>query len=110
MLVGINTGRSNALVAEALARGLIPTLEGFGRIRREVKVEGTRSRIVFLLSEHPQEPDCYLEVKNFYCGVQRRLRFLPGRRECARDWARGGVSGVCGARAGGERFVFVSSG
>jgi len=64
VLVGINTGRSNALVAEALSRGLITELGGFGQIRREVKIEGTRSRMDFLLSEHPGEPDCYLEVKN----------------------------------------------
>ena len=77
VLVGINTGRSNALVAEALARGLIPTLEGFGRIRREVKVEGTRSRIDFLLSEHPQEPDCYLEVKNVTAASKDGCGFFP---------------------------------
>jgi len=77
VLVGINTGRSNALVAEALPRGLIPTLEGFGQIRREVKIEGTRSRIDFLLSEHPQEPDCYLEVKNVTAASEDGCGFFP---------------------------------
>jgi len=77
VLVGINTGRSNALVAEALAGGLIPALEGFGRIRREVKIEGTRSRIDFLLREHPQEPDCYLEVKNVTAAFKDGCGFFP---------------------------------
>lgn len=77
VLVGINTGRSNALVAEALERGLISELEGFGRTRREVKVEGTRSRIDFHLGEHPQEPDCYLEVKNVTAAVEDGCGFFP---------------------------------
>ena len=77
VLVGINTGRSNALVAEALSRGLIPELEGFDRIRREVKVEGTRSRIDFLLEDHPEGPDCYLEVKNVTAAVEDGCGFFP---------------------------------
>ena len=77
VLVGINTGRSNALVAEALEHGLVPELQGFGRIRREVKIEGTRSRIDFLLSEHPHEPDCYLEVKNVTAAVDDGRGFFP---------------------------------
>ena len=77
VLVGINTGRSNALVAEALSRGLIPELEGFDRVRREVKVEGTRSRIDFLLGDHPEGPDCYLEVKNVTAAVEDGCGFFP---------------------------------
>ena len=77
VLVGINTGRSNALVAEALSRGLIPELEGFDRVRREVKVEGTRSRIDFLLEDHPEGPDCYLEVKNVTAAVEDGCGFFP---------------------------------
>jgi len=77
VLVGINTGRSNALVAEALERGLVPDLAGYGGIRREVKLEGTRSRIDFLLSEHPSEPDCYLEVKNVTAAVEDGVGFFP---------------------------------
>tara|TARA_Y100000814_G_scaffold195558_1_gene143707 strand:- start:768 stop:1496 length:729 start_codon:yes stop_codon:yes gene_type:complete len=69
VLVGINTGRSNNLVAEALEHGLIGELRGFTSIRREVKITGTRSRIDFLLSEHETEPDCYLEVKNVTASV-----------------------------------------
>ena len=77
VLVGINTGRSNALVAEALDRGLIPELAAYGSVRREVKVPGTRSRIDFLLSGHPQEPDCYLEVKNVTAAVSSDNAFFP---------------------------------
>lgn len=77
VLVGINTGRSNALVAEALERGMIPELAAYGSVRREVKVPGTRSRIDFLLSGHPQDPDCYLEVKNVTAAVSGDNAFFP---------------------------------
>ena len=77
VLVGINTGRSNALVAEALDRGLIPELAAYGSVRREVKAPGTRSRIDFLLGGHPQDPDCYLEVKNVTAAVSRDNAFFP---------------------------------
>jgi sugar fermentation stimulation protein A len=77
VLVGINTGRSNALVAEALERGLLPELGAYGRVRREVKVPDTRSRIDFLLSENADGPDCYLEVKNVTAAVDDGTAFFP---------------------------------
>ena len=77
VLVGINTGRSNALVAEALERGMIPELAAYESVRREVRVPGTRSRIDFLLEGHPGEPDCYLEVKNVTAAVSGGVAFFP---------------------------------
>ncbi len=77
VLVGINTGRSNALVAEALNRGLIPELAGYRHVRREVTLPESRSRIDFLLSDHPREPDCYLEVKNVTASVDGDTAFFP---------------------------------
>ncbi len=77
VLVGINTGRSNALVAEALERKMIPELAGYGAVRREVTVPGTRSRIDFLLGGHTSDPDCYLEVKNVTAAVSGDEAFFP---------------------------------
>lgn len=60
--VGINTHRANALVAEAVAENRLPELAGYSDLRREVSY-GQGSRIDLLL-EDPEQPTCYVEVKN----------------------------------------------
>jgi sugar fermentation stimulation protein A len=66
LLVGINTGRPNALVAAAIEDGRVAELAGYQQLRREVRY-GEGSRIDLLL-ESPQPPDrrppCYVEIKS----------------------------------------------
>lgn len=67
---GVNTGRANALVFEALEAGVIKELEGYSSIAKEVPYGDENSRIDFLLSGHPsaKAQKCYLEVKNVTYG------------------------------------------
>ena len=63
-LVGINTGRPNRLVEEAIDEGLIGSLGSFAARRREQKY-GVNSRIDILLDD-PDKGLAYVEVKNVH--------------------------------------------
>lgn len=75
--VGIHTGRSNALVREALASGVVEQLEGYGHIRAEVAYGEEGSRADFLLEGHRVAPNCILEVKNVTAAVERGVALFP---------------------------------
>ena len=75
-LVGINTARTNGLVAEALDAGVIAELRGCGGRRAEVPVPGAAGRLDFLL-ERPGAPPYYLEVKNVTAAVEEGLARFP---------------------------------
>lgn len=74
-LAGINTGRANRLVREALEVGLIPSLMGYESLRHEVGYGGEGSRIDFLL--HIKGQPVYLEVKSVTLGEQDGCGFFP---------------------------------
>ena len=61
-LAGVNTGRANALVEEAIVAGVVRELQGYESLRREVKYGEENSRIDLLLSG--EQGECYVEVKN----------------------------------------------
>ena len=73
--VGINTGRPNALVEEAIRTGVITELAGYADLRREVKY-GTNSRIDLLL-EDPGRPQAFVEVKNCHLRREAGLAEFP---------------------------------
>lgn len=76
---GINTGRANHLVREAIKSGLVPSLSGYEVINQEVRYGQENSRIDFQLQQHPKHPgqDCYVEVKNVTLGMGKGLGLFP---------------------------------
>ena len=77
--VGVNTGRANALVSEALQNKVIAHLAQYGKVQSELRYGSENSRIDFLLSEHPQRPSeqCYVEVKSVTLGLEDGVGAFP---------------------------------
>ena len=71
-LAGVNTGRPNHLVREAIENELIPELRGYASLRTEVRYGEEKSRIDLLLESEDDgviesgsnSGCCYVEVKN----------------------------------------------
>lgn len=63
--IGVNTGRANHLVKEAIDQGRIKELRGYRSIKSEVRYGKQNSRIDLFLSDHPRRSDaCYVEIKS----------------------------------------------
>ncbi|WP_257288371.1 DNA/RNA nuclease SfsA [Endozoicomonas sp. SESOKO2] len=75
-LAGLNTGRANRLVEEALRLKKISELAEYDKIRREVPYGEEKSRIDFLLQQEGL-PDCYVEVKSVTLAVGDGLGLFP---------------------------------
>ncbi len=76
VMVGINTGLPNALVAEAIANGTITELAGYTGMRREVPFGEERSRVDLVLEGGAREA-CYVEVKNVTAAASRGVALFP---------------------------------
>ncbi|MGN6549977.1 MAG: DNA/RNA nuclease SfsA [Pararhizobium sp.] len=74
-LVGINTGRPNRLVEEAIGHGVIADLGAFPILRREQRY-GAASRIDILLDD-PHRGRAYVEVKNVHLMRRPGLAEFP---------------------------------
>ncbi len=86
-LVGIHTGRANAIVAEGLAAGRFPSLPN-AEIRREVKVgprpasgrsSQAESRLDFRLEDSAGNP-CWVEVKSVTLSRRAGIAEFPDAR------------------------------
>ena len=76
VMIGINTGLPNNLVAEAIGEGVIPELSGYETVRREVRYGEEASRVDFVL-ESPGREACYVEVKNVTAAAQKGVALFP---------------------------------
>lgn len=74
-LVGIHTGRSNALVREAIESGVIAELAGYEAIRAEPRLP-QGGRMDFLL-HGADRPPCWVEVKNVTAAVSGGVALFP---------------------------------
>ncbi|MBA1149549.1 DNA/RNA nuclease SfsA [Ectothiorhodospiraceae bacterium WFHF3C12] len=103
-LVGIHTGRANALVAEALTAGRIPELTGYTERRAEVNLPGGRMRADWVLSGHPEQPDCVVEVKNVTAAVEDGIALFP---DAVSERGSRHLQALAGHVAGGGRAAMV---
>jgi sugar fermentation stimulation protein A len=76
VIVGINTGLPNYLVAEAIGEGTIAELTGYPSVRREVAFGEEASRVDLLL-ESPERAPCYVEVKNVTAAASAGVALFP---------------------------------
>ena len=103
VVVGINTGLANRLVAEALDQGLIPELAGFTDRRAEARVPGLPMRADFRLDGGAGAP-CTVEVKNVTAAAQAGTALFP---DAVSERGRRHLEVLSALVASGERAALV---
>ncbi len=105
-LAGINTGRANKLVLEAIERGVIKELCGYQSIKPEQKYGEENSRIDILLSGHPERgaEKCYVEVKSVTLAGEHRKGYFP---DSVSDRAVKHMRELMVVKAAGQRAVLL---
>lgn len=77
-LAGVNTHRANKVVGEALNLNVIPGLQEYDQILKEVPYGDEKSRIDFLLKDSGRVlPDCFIEVKNVTMDAGSGIAMFP---------------------------------
>ncbi|AZG74595.1 DNA/RNA nuclease SfsA [Shewanella livingstonensis] len=74
-LIGINTGRANALAEEAIKQQVIAELQGYDTLKREVKYGNENSRIDILLTSQ-NRAECYIEIKSCTL-LEEQIGYFP---------------------------------
>lgn len=74
-MIGINTHNANNVVAEALAKRMMPEFARYKQFKREVRFGNENSKVDFVLSSD-ELADLYLEVKSVTL-LQKGLGFFP---------------------------------
>lgn len=74
--VGVNTGRANVLVAEAVSTGRVASLDGYETLRREVKSPDGEARFDLSLQNGPRE-DVFVEVKSMTLADAQGIGYFP---------------------------------
>jgi sugar fermentation stimulation protein A len=101
-LVDVNTGRPNALAAEAVALGAISELSGYSDLRREVRY-GEASRVDLRL-EGPHRAPCWVEVKGVTLSRRPGLAEWP---DCVSARAATHVRELAARARAGDRAVVL---
>ena len=78
-LVGVNTLVPNRLVVESIRAGVIPELNGYDRVEREVKIND-HTRLDFVLTRQGKK-SCYGEIKNCTL-VNDGVAAFPDQGQC----------------------------
>jgi sugar fermentation stimulation protein A len=100
--VGINTARANRLVEEAIARGGVAELEGYGQIRREAAIPESKGRFDFLLEGAGGR--CFVEVKSMTLDLGRGRGAFP---DTVSERALRHVEALIGRKRAGDRAVLL---
>jgi sugar fermentation stimulation protein A len=101
-LVDVNTGRPNALAAEAVTAGAIPELSAYADLRREVGY-GAASRVDLLL-QSPGRAPCWVEVKGVTLSRRPGLAEWP---DCVSKRAATHVRELAARVQAGDRAVVL---
>ncbi|QSX29353.1 DNA/RNA nuclease SfsA [Shewanella cyperi] len=107
-LIGINTGRANALAEEAILDGRIAALSGYQSLKREVKYGEENSRIDILLSQG-SKPDCFIEIKSCTL-LEQGPDFAPGTGcfpDAVSERGQKHLRELMAVRAAGKRAVLL---